>query len=44
MKILLNLLVKIFGHYFNSVANPNGFGNNFDSLIVTYEGKVIFEN
>jgi hypothetical protein len=30
--------------HFNSVANPNGSGNNVDCLIVTYEGKVIFEN
>ena len=30
--------------HFNSIANPNGSGNNVDSLIVTYEGKVIFEN
>ncbi len=30
--------------HFNSVANPNGSGNNVDCLIMTYDGKVIFEN
>ena len=30
--------------HFYSIANPNGSGNNVDCLIVTYEGKVIFES
>lgn len=30
--------------HFYSIANPSGSGNNVDCLIVTYEGKVIFES
>ena len=30
--------------HFHSTSNPNGFGNNVDNLIVSYQGNVIFEN
>jgi hypothetical protein len=29
--------------HFNSVANPNGSGNNVNDLILTCEGKVIYK-
>ena len=32
----------IFDHFI-ATSNPNGFGNNVDSLVVTYEGEIIFE-
>ena len=30
--------------YFLSTCNPNGAGNMVDSLILTYDGKVLFES
>ena len=30
--------------HFHSIANPNGSGNTVDSLVVTYEGEIIFEH
>ena len=29
--------------HFQSVVNPRGYGNNVDALVVTAEGKIIFE-
>ena len=29
---------------FHSNANPNGFGNHIDNLIVRYNSKILFEN
>lgn len=42
--IMCNLDDSEVWEHFNSIANPNGSGNNVDCLIVTYDGKVIFEN
>lgn len=43
-EIMCNLDNSEDWEHFNSIANPNGSGNNVDCLIVTYDGKVIFEN
>lgn len=29
--------------HFESIANPNGSGNNIDSLLLIYNGKTLFE-
>lgn len=29
--------------HFQSIANPNGSGNNVDNLVLIYNGKVLFE-
>ncbi len=42
--IMCNLDDSEDSEHFNSIANPNGSGNNVDVLIVIFEGKVIFEN
>jgi hypothetical protein len=42
--LMCNLDDSDDSEHFNNIANPNGSGNNVDSLIVTYDGKVIFEN
>jgi uncharacterized protein YeeX (DUF496 family) len=42
--IMCNLDDSEDSEHFNDIANPNGSGNNVDCLIMTYDGKVIFEN
>ena len=42
--LMCNLNDSEDSEHFNDIANPNGFGNNVDCLIMTYDGKVIFEN
>ena len=42
--IMCNLDDSEDSEHYNSIANPNGSGNNVDCLIVTFDGKVIFEN
>ena len=42
--LMCNLDDSEDSEHFNSVANPNGSGNNVDCLIMIYDGKVIFEN
>lgn len=42
--LMCNLDESEDSEHFNAIANPNGSGNNVDCLIVTYDGKVIFEN
>jgi hypothetical protein len=42
--IMCNLDDSADCEHFHSISNPKGSGNNVDCLIVTSEGKVIFEN
>ncbi len=30
--------------YFHSTCNPNGFGNSVDQLVLSYDGKILFES
>ena len=41
--VMCNLNDSEDSEHFNVTANPGGYGNNVDSLIITYYGKVIFE-
>ena len=42
--IMSNLDESEYSEQFNEIANPNGYGNDVDCLIVTNNGEVIFEN
>lgn len=42
--IMTDLDITDTMEYFHSTCNPNGFGNSIDSLVLIYNGKVLFES